>query len=82
MKTSKDGDGTTSLGNLLLCLTVLIEKRALPAFRYSFQFMPVVSHPLAMLRCVKPSSIFSMTDLLIGTGKLLLSLVEDLSSPG
>lgn len=47
-----------------------------------FLFTPVVSHPFAMHHCEKPSSISLMTDLLVGAGRLLLSLLEALSSPG
>jgi len=80
LKTSSDGDSAASLGNVVLDCSHR-EKGSPYIQSLLFQLMPVVSHPLATHSCEKPSSIFLMTDL-VGTGRLLLTLLEALSSPG
>lgn len=52
-----------------------------PAFSHSCFSLCLLSHPLAVHHCEKPSSISLMTDIFVGTGKLLLSLLEAFSSP-
>lgn len=53
-----------------------------PAFGYSCFSLCLLCHPFAVHHCEKPSSIFLMTDILIGTGRLLSSLLEAFPSPG
>lgn len=80
LKISGVTDCTASLGNLLQGLSPEIQ-----GFPYIqslfFRFMPVASHSPAMYHCEKLCHIFLMTDLLVSTGRLLLSPSEALSSP-
>jgi len=63
LETSEDGDYTTSLGNLLQCLSVLGMKAIflLSGLNLSFQLLPVVSHPPARNYCEDLSSVLLIT---------------------
>lgn len=75
LKTSGVADCTASLGNLLQGLSP--ERQGFPYTQsLFFQFIPVASHSPAMYHCEKLRHIFLMTDLLVITGRLLLSPPE------
>jgi len=65
LETSKDGDHTASLGNLLHCLTVLMVRKSFQISNLSLSLsrFTVVTHPPVLHCCKEADSVFSITTL-------------------
>lgn len=60
LKSSREGNCTTHLGNLLQCSPVLLWKKLFSSLEVlSYQFSPVVSHPPTTHHCEEPFCLLS-----------------------